>query len=152
MSEEQEQQPVDMAAMLQAMMMNAENVENLSGEEGQEGQEQQQFIDADPATSTAPPYQFEKTNPYLGHENPVEEGLKLWNDEGKLTGASLAFEAAVQKDEKDSKAWTYLGKVQAENEKEEAAILALHRAVNEDHGNLEALMVGLSAWRQQLLG
>lgn len=99
------------------------------------------LIDPDPFTAPLQPYHFEKENPFLNHENPLEEGLRLWNEGGQLSAAALCFEAAVQRDEHSSRAWMYLGQVQAENEKEEPAIAALQRAVKESPDNLPALMV-----------
>lgn len=101
--------------------------------------------DPDPLTGPLLPYHFEKENPFLNHENPLEEGLRLWNEGGQLSAAALCFEAAVQKEEHNSRGWMYLGQVQAENEKEEPAIAALQRSVREAPDNLPALMVGLRA-------
>ena len=42
-----------------------------------------------------------------------------------LFRSALAFEAAVQKNPDHVDAWVYLGSAQAQNEKEEAAILSL---------------------------
>ncbi|GET01918.1 TPR-like protein [Rhizophagus clarus] len=61
---------------------------------------------------------------------------KVWESEF----AALAFEAAVQKDENISDAWMWLGNTQAQNEKEEAAIRALQKAVEVNGNNLAALM------------
>ncbi|CAO3673108.1 hypothetical protein G6F70_005790 [Rhizopus microsporus] len=85
-------------------------------------------------------YVFEINNPYLNHPDPMAEGLRLLEQGGSLSEAALAFEAAVQKDPNYSEAWTNLGNVQAQNEKEEPAIRALERAIQADPGNLEALM------------
>lgn len=60
---------------------------------------------------------------------------------GSLTQAALAFEAAVQQQPQDDLAWQHLGMVQAENEKEVPAILALERGVKENPANVIALMV-----------
>ncbi|CAJ0766455.1 2680_t:CDS:2, partial [Entrophospora sp. SA101] len=59
---------------------------------------------------------------------------------GSLSEAALAFEAAVKKDINNSEAWERLGSVQAQNEKDEAAIRALQRAIEIDGNNLTALM------------
>ncbi|RIA91831.1 hypothetical protein C1645_766674 [Glomus cerebriforme] len=85
-------------------------------------------------------YIFEPNNPYLKHANPFQEGLRLMEEDGSLSEAALAFEAAVQKDEEISDAWTWLGNTQAQNEKEEAAIRALQKAVEVNSNNLTALM------------
>ena len=86
-------------------------------------------------------YLFEPNNPYLKHTNPFQEGLTLMEEGGSLSEAALAFEAAVQKDENMSDAWMWLGNTQAQNEKEEAAIKALQKAIEVNGDNLTALMV-----------
>ncbi|KAG0741067.1 hypothetical protein G6F57_011051 [Rhizopus arrhizus] len=85
-------------------------------------------------------YVFEANNPYLNHPNPLAEGLRLLEQGGSLSETALAFEAVVQKEPNHSEAWTHLGNVQAQNEKEEPAIRALERAIEADPGNLQALM------------
>ncbi|CAI2188572.1 20590_t:CDS:2, partial [Funneliformis geosporum] len=85
-------------------------------------------------------YTFEHNNPYIEHEDPFQEGLRLMEEGGSLSEAALAFEAAVQKDGNISDAWMWLGNTQAQNEKEEAAIRALQKAVEVDGNNLTALM------------
>jgi hypothetical protein len=54
-------------------------------------------------------YIFEENNPFLTHKNPMAEGIRLFSTYENLTYASLAFEAAIQRDINDSKAWEYLG-------------------------------------------
>lgn len=83
------------------------------------------------------PYEFEQDNPFLQHPSPYEEGLKLM-DNGNLSDAALAFEAAVQKTPEHSEAWFRLGSVQQENEKEQAAISALSKAVALDPSHTNA--------------
>ncbi|CAG8483760.1 9306_t:CDS:2 [Cetraspora pellucida] len=85
-------------------------------------------------------YDFEQDNPYLLHEDPFQEGLRLTEMGGTLSEIALAFEAAVQKDNNNSDAWMWLGTIQAQNEKEEAAIKALEKAVEVNKNNLAALM------------
>jgi peroxin-5 len=87
------------------------------------------------------PYTFEPNNPYMTHPDPMTEGLRLVDEGGSLSEAALAFEAAVQKNEANSRAWMMLGNVQAQNEKEEPAIRALEKAIQVDPANLEAYMV-----------
>lgn len=87
------------------------------------------------------PYQFEPNNHYLTHPDPMAEGIRLTEEGGSLSEAALAFEAAVQQDDSNSRAWMMLGNVQAQNEKEEPAIRALERAVQVDANNLDAYMV-----------
>ncbi|KAF8924614.1 hypothetical protein EDD21DRAFT_23493 [Dissophora ornata] len=86
------------------------------------------------------PYTFELNNPYLTHPNPMAEGIRLTEEGGSLSEAALAFEAAVQQDENNSRAWMMLGNAQAQNEKEEPAIRALEKAVQVDTSNLDAYM------------
>nr|CAG8473987.1 6304_t:CDS:2 [Entrophospora candida]CAG8529641.1 7279_t:CDS:2 [Entrophospora candida] len=90
-------------------------------------------------------YIFESNNPFLEHLNPFEEGMKIINQGGSLSEAALAFEAAVKKDTNNSEAWERLGSAQAQNEKDEAAIRALQRAIEIDGNNLTALMIVLSS-------
>ncbi|KAF8943258.1 Peroxisomal membrane signal receptor PTS1 [Haplosporangium gracile] len=86
------------------------------------------------------PYQFEPNNHYLTHPDPMAEGIRLTEEGGSLSEAALAFEAAVQQNDSNSRAWMMLGNVQAQNEKEEPAIRALERAVQVDASNLDAYM------------
>ncbi|KAL9109094.1 MAG: hypothetical protein Q9227_006185 [Pyrenula ochraceoflavens] len=91
----------------------------------------------------APPsgtYQFESQNPFVQQPDPFAEGISILNSNGNLSLASLAFEAAVQRDPNHAQAWQLLGHSQAQNEKETPAIRALERAVELDSTNLEALM------------
>ncbi|KAI1321447.1 Peroxisomal membrane signal receptor PTS1 [Mortierella claussenii] len=93
------------------------------------------------------PYTFEPNNPYLTHPNPMAEGIRLTEEGGSLSEAALAFEAAVQQDENNGRAWMMLGNVQAQNEKEEPAIRALEKAVQVDTNNLDAYMAYLTLER-----
>ncbi|KAI8373219.1 uncharacterized protein BYT42DRAFT_579628 [Radiomyces spectabilis] len=85
-------------------------------------------------------YVFEVVNPFLQHANPMAEGMRLLEQGGSLSETALAFEAVVQKDPLNSEAWMHLGNVQAQNEKEEAAIRALEKAIEVDPSNGPALM------------
>jgi len=64
---------------------------------------------------------------------------------GSLSEAALCFEAVCQLQPKRVEGWTYLGSVQAQNEKELAAIRALEQAIRLDETNLPALMVHRTA-------
>ncbi|KAF9971289.1 Peroxisomal membrane signal receptor PTS1, partial [Modicella reniformis] len=86
------------------------------------------------------PYTFELNNPYLTHPDPMVEGIRLTEEGGSLSEAALAFEAAVQQDESNSRAWMMLGNVQAQNEKEEPALRALEKSIQVDPTNLDAYM------------
>jgi peroxin-5 len=97
-------------------------------------------IEVDPVFSPCEEYIFEKENSFLEHPDPYQAGIDLISGQGSLSLAALAFEAAVQRDVHNSNAWMHLGKIQAENEKEEPAIAALQRSVQENPNNLEALM------------
>jgi peroxin-5 len=85
-------------------------------------------------------YLFEEENLFQDQPNPFEEGVRIMNEGGNLSLAALAFEAAVQKNPDHAEAWVYLGSVQAQNEKEDAAIRALEHALKIDPDNLAALM------------
>ena len=89
-------------------------------------------------------YVFEPNNTFLSSADPFAEGLKIMESGGLLTLAALAFEAAVQKDASHAEAWAQLGRVQAENEKEEPAIAALQQATRLDPQHGDALMVRYS--------
>jgi len=84
-------------------------------------------------------YTFQQGNPFLGDPDSFEKGVQFFN-QGELSAAVLALEAAVQRDPTNTMAWTKLGQAQAENDKDRMAIHALEQAVAIDHGNLEALM------------
>ncbi|RKP14066.1 hypothetical protein BJ684DRAFT_22632 [Piptocephalis cylindrospora] len=66
--------------------------------------------------------------------------LRLRESGGSLQEAALAYEASVQRDSHalDAEAWMFLGQIQAENEKETAAIRALERAIELDDACLPA--------------
>ncbi|CBH11014.1 peroxisome targeting signal 1 receptor, putative [Trypanosoma brucei gambiense DAL972] len=72
-------------------------------------------------------YPFEANNPYMYHENPMEEGLSMLKL-ANLAEAALAFEAVCQKEPEREEAWRSLGLTQAENEKDGLAIIALNHA------------------------
>ncbi|KAL1901921.1 Peroxisomal membrane signal receptor PTS1 [Sporothrix stenoceras] len=86
------------------------------------------------------PYQFEDENLFQEHNNPFEEGVRIMNENGNLSLAALAFEAACQREPERVEAWVYLGSAQAQNEKETAAIRALEHALKLDPTNLGGLM------------
>jgi tetratricopeptide (TPR) repeat protein len=86
-------------------------------------------------------YLFEPENPYMDHPDPFVEGVRLMEVGGSLSEAALAFEAVCQLQSTRVDAWTYLGTVQAQNEKELAAIRALEQSIRLDESNLPALMV-----------
>lgn len=85
-------------------------------------------------------YLFEPDNPYMTHKDPYSEGKRLMETGGNLSLAALAFEAAVQQNEKHVDAWTDLGACQAMNEKETPAIRAYEAALKLDESKLLALM------------
>ncbi|WFD28715.1 Peroxisomal membrane signal receptor PTS1 [Malassezia nana] len=96
-------------------------------------------------------YQYEAYNPYLSHASPYAEGVRLVENNGSLTDATLLFEAATQRKssgngeikfthEERSRAWQKLGECHAMNEHENKAIQALEEAVRLDPGNLGALI------------
>lgn len=85
-------------------------------------------------------YLFEEDNLFKDMNNPFEEGLRIVEEGGNLSLAALAFEAAAQREPSHVEAWVQLGTVQAQNEKETAAIRALEQARQLDPNNSEALM------------
>lgn len=86
------------------------------------------------------PYRFEEENLFQEHNNPFDEGVRIMNENGNLSLAALAFEAACQREPERVEAWVYLGSAQAQNEKETAAIRALEQALKLDPTNLPGLM------------
>ncbi|ORC84122.1 putative peroxisome targeting signal 1 receptor [Trypanosoma theileri] len=72
-------------------------------------------------------YPFEPNNPYMHHDNPLEEGREMLQL-GNLAEAALAFEAVCQKQPEYEEGWRLLGTTQAENEKDMLAIIALNHA------------------------
>jgi len=85
-------------------------------------------------------YLFEPDNPYMAHKDPYAEGKRLVEIGGNLSLAALAFEAAVQQNEKHVDAWSDLGACQAMNEKETPAIRAYEAALRLEEHHLPALM------------
>jgi tetratricopeptide (TPR) repeat protein len=85
-------------------------------------------------------YLFEEENLFIQEKDPFQLGLEILNEGGNLSLAALAFEAAVQKDYRHIEAWTTLGNVQAQNEKETPAIRAYEQSLRLDPSNLSALM------------
>ena len=85
-------------------------------------------------------YIFEEENPFSEEKDPFQLGLQIINEGGNLSLAALAFEAAVQKDRQHVEAWSALGNVQAQNEKETPAIRAFEQTLEIDPSNLSALM------------
>lgn len=84
-------------------------------------------------------YKFAEDNPMKDAENALEEGMKK-RAVGDLPSAVLCFEAAVQADDQNSKAWELLGVTQAEIEQDTQAIIALKKSLALDPKNLTALM------------
>lgn len=85
-------------------------------------------------------YQFEENNKFMNETDPFQIGVQLMESGGNLGDAALAFEAAVQRDNGHIEAWSRLGAVQAQNERESAAVSALEKCIELDPGNLSALM------------
>jgi peroxin-5 len=85
-------------------------------------------------------YMFEQENFFRDEKNAFDEGVRVMREGGNLSLAALAFEAAVQQNPNHTEAWVYLGKAQAQNEKETAAIRAMEQALKLDPNNLDALM------------
>ncbi|CAF1487300.1 unnamed protein product [Adineta steineri] len=95
-------------------------------------------------------YKFAKTNTFLEHSNPFEEGLKRL-EAHDIVNAVLLFEAAVQKQSNHVDAWLYLGITQSENEQDGPAICALRKCVELDPKNLQAYITLSSCYANELL-
>jgi len=78
-------------------------------------------------------------NPYLSHPSPLEEGSSLFRS-GNLTEASLALEAAVQREPGNAFAWRTLGASHAENDEDKKAIACYKRALACDPNDAPSLM------------
>ena len=125
--------------------IRAEEAEKLASGEidfleqfNESGYDQNDVFDGKPDLGD---YLFEPDNPYMSHPDPFSEGVRLMEAGGSLSEAALCFEAVCQLESKRVEGWTYLGAVQAQNEKELAAIRALEQAIRLDESNLPALMV-----------
>ncbi|KAI9600882.1 hypothetical protein H4Q26_000676 [Puccinia striiformis f. sp. tritici PST-130] len=79
-------------------------------------------------------YPFQSNNPFLGSNDPFEEGQRLLHSGAPLSEAALAFEAACQMDENRADAWRMLGETQAANEKEQLAIKAFNEPLDVEMG------------------
>nr|XP_020654717.1 PEX5-related protein isoform X1 [Pogona vitticeps] len=84
-------------------------------------------------------YYFHTENPFKDWPGAFEEGLKKLK-EGDLPLTILYLEAAILRDPHEAEAWQLLGITQAENENEQAAIVALQRCLDLQPNNLKALM------------
>lgn len=85
-------------------------------------------------------YNFQDENPFTEISDPFGEGMRIIDDDGNLSVAALAFEAACQLDHTHLDSWIMLGTVQSENDREETAIMALTQALKLDPNNLSAIM------------
>ncbi|XP_067897576.1 PEX5-related protein [Heterodontus francisci] len=96
-----------------------------------------------PTNTTVSPhekgYYFHTDNPFKDWPNAFEEAIKK-HKEGDLPNAVLLLESAILQDPYDAEAWQYLGTTQADNENEQAAIVALQRCLELQSCNLVALM------------
>lgn len=54
-------------------------------------------------------------NPYVGHPEPMKEGMELFR-KGLLSEAALALEAEVMKHPENAEGWRLLGVTHAEND------------------------------------
>ena len=122
--------------------MSDEPLATFSGEEAEEKNAWDMFegYQTGHRDSQLGNYLFEKENIYRTFKDPFSEGMKIMSENGNLSLAALAFEAAVQKDSNHQEAWAALGDAQAQNEKETPAIRALEQALKLDPNNLSALM------------
>ncbi|KAG2310699.1 hypothetical protein Bca52824_022256 [Brassica carinata] len=84
-------------------------------------------------------YVFSDMNPYVGHPEPMKEGLELFR-KGLLSEAALALEAEVMKNPENAEGWRLLGVTHAENDDDQQAIAAMMRAQEADPSNLEVLL------------
>ncbi|MFH4978554.1 hypothetical protein AB6A40_005263 [Gnathostoma spinigerum] len=84
-------------------------------------------------------YAVQSNNPFLHDKNVLESGEESMKA-GLLSNAILQFEAAIQQNPKNSKAWYMLGICQAENERDDFAITAFRKAQELDPKNLNVYL------------
>ncbi|RDW79594.1 hypothetical protein BP6252_04232 [Coleophoma cylindrospora] len=85
-------------------------------------------------------YDFQINNPFIGSENPYQEGVRIVQRNGNLSLAALAFEAAC-KQMPSPWTWRMLGTVLADNEQESRAVSALEESLRQsqkDSNNIDA--------------
>lgn len=71
-------------------------------------------------------YVFSDMNPYVGHPEPMKEGLELFR-KGLLSEAALALEAEVMKNPENAEGWRLLGVTHAENDDDQqVSLINLH--------------------------
>ncbi|KAG6920305.1 hypothetical protein DXG01_005074 [Tephrocybe rancida] len=89
-------------------------------------------------------YQFQDHNPYLLGDSSTRHHM-MHSGYQSLSESVLQLEAAVQRDMSDAMAWFDLGVKQQENEREQKAFQALHRALELDPSHLPTwLALGVS--------
>ncbi|KAG9247860.1 hypothetical protein BJ878DRAFT_490612 [Calycina marina] len=91
-------------------------------------------------SSHATDYRFQDDNPFSGFANPFGEGIRIIENDGNLSVAALAFEAACEANPLHFEAWRKLGSVLSEVEREDTAIEAFNEALRLDPSNLDVIM------------
>mmetsp|Transcript_5701 Transcript_5701/g.16972 ORF Transcript_5701/g.16972 Transcript_5701/m.16972 type:complete len:630 (+) Transcript_5701:246-2135(+) len=87
-------------------------------------------------------YEFTKDNPYTTRPQEAFAEAERLLAEGEMYQASLALEAVVQNEPKNSRAWYLLGEAQAECDNDPKAIAALQRCIEigeEGESHMDAL-------------
>lgn len=128
----------------------ATDADNLSSLDDQISRSQSRLRHLMDSNDDYSEYKFSKTNTFLDHSNPFEEGLKHLKNHD-IVNAVLFFEAAVQKEPNHVEAWLYLGMTQSENEQDGPAICALKKCVELDSKNLQAYITLASCYANEML-
>ncbi|KIY44479.1 TPR-like protein [Fistulina hepatica ATCC 64428] len=84
------------------------------------------------------PYEFQSHNPYVLGDSSTHHHEMHTGRRQSFIDSVLELEAAVQHDPKDAGAWFDLGVKHQENEREQKAMQALHRAISLDPSHLPA--------------
>ncbi|KAM3135554.1 hypothetical protein pb186bvf_012410 [Paramecium bursaria] len=115
--------------------MDDQNFEDVLGDAWQKASDLQEFELYRDSTEN---YIFQKENPYLGSEFPLQQALQLVNS-GQNVEAILALEAHIQQNAQDANAWRILGRLHQENDSDQRAVSAFLNALKYAPDELDTL-------------